>query len=132
MSTALFELQFADSELLGLRWQDDTLLLVFAAAQVLPLDQRLGHGPGHVRHLALHLAAARLQGDAASAFGRVADGWWQREGQRPQRTMTVPQSIPDAVLLSLSLANGTPLDLRCAALRAVFSGEPEFRESMAC
>jgi hypothetical protein len=128
----LFELHFADSELQGLRWQDGSLLLVFAAAHVWPLDGRLGHGPGHVRHLALHLTAAQLQGDAASAFGRVADGRWQPEGQRPQRTMTVPQAIAGAVQLSLSLANGTAIDLRGASLRAVFNGEPGFCESMAC
>jgi len=128
----LFELQFADSELLAPRWDGDTLVLAFAAAHVRPLDKRLADGLGHVRHLTLHLAAARLQGDAASAFGRVADGRWQRDGQRPQRTMTVPQSIAGAVQLSLSLANGTTLDLRGASLHAVFSGEPGFRESMAC
>ena len=129
---ALFELHFADSELLAPRWQDGSLMLVFAAAHVWPLDGRLGHGPGHVRHLALQLTAAQLQGDAGSAFGRVADGRWQHEGQRSQRTMTVPQAIVGAVQLSLSLANGTTLDLRGAGLQAVFSGPADFRESMAC
>lgn len=136
----MFELLFADSELLALRWQDGTLVLAFAAAHVLPLDPRLGDGAGHVRHLALHLAEARLRGDARSAFGRVADGHWQRDGQRGeprggqrrQRTMTVPQTTQAAVQLSLALANGTQLEIEAAALQAVFSGEPGFRESMAC
>ena len=132
----MFELLFADSELLSLRWQDDTLVLAFAAAHVMPLDPQLGDGPGHVRHLALHLAQARLRGDATSAFGRVADGHWQhgeqRGGQRRQRTMTVPQTTQTAVQLSLALANGTQLEIQAAALQAVFSGEPGFRESMAC
>ena len=128
----MFELLFADSELLALRWQDGTLVVTFAAAHVMPLDPRLGDGAGHVRHLALHLAEARLRGDARSAFGRVADGHWQRDEQRPQRTMTVPQTTQAAVQLSLALANGTQLEIEAAALQAVFSGEPDFRESMAC
>ena len=136
----MFELLFADSELLALRWQDGTLVLAFAAAHVMPLDPRLGDGAGHVSHLALHLAEARLRGDARSAFGRVADGHWQRDeqrgeprgGQRRQRTMTVPQTTQAAVQLSLALANGTQLEIEAAALQAVFSGEPGFRESMAC
>ena len=136
----MFELLFADSELLPLRWQDNTLVLAFAAAHVVPLDPQCGDGAGHVRHLALHLAQARLLGDASSAFGRVADGHWQhdgqhaepRGGQRRQHTMTVPQTTQAAVRLSLSLANGTQLEIQAAALQAVFSGEPGFRESMAC
>ena len=128
----MFELLFADSELLAPRWQGDTLVLAFAAAHVLPLDPQLGDGPGHVRHLALHLAGARLLGDAASAFGRIADGHWQRAGQRRQRTMTVPQTTQATVQLSLALANGSQLEIQATALQAVFSGEPGFRESMAC
>lgn len=128
----MFELLFADSELLALRWQDGTLVLAFAAAHVLPLDPRLGDGAGHVRHLVLHLVEARLRGDASSAFGRVADGHWQHGGQRRQRTMTVPQTTEAAVQLSLALANGTQLEIEAAALQAVFSGAPGFRESMAC
>ena len=128
----VFELHFADSELRAPRWDEGTLVLAFAAAHVLPLDPQLGDGPGHVRHLALHLAGARLRGDAASAFGRVADGHWQRAGQRRQRTMTVPQTTQATVQLSLALANGTQLEIQAAALHAVFSGEPDYRESLAC
>lgn len=140
----LYELHFADSELRGLRWQADTLVLDFAAAQVVPRGpqadearrQTFGETRGHVRHLALHLAHAQLQGDVvavmASAFGRVADGRWQRIGQAPRRTMAVPQTVAAPVQLSLALANGTLLDVRAAALLAVFSGAPDYRESLAC
>lgn len=140
----MYELHFADSELRGLRGQADTLVLEFAAAQVTPRGPQAGDAGqctcaatrGHVRHLALHLAQAQLQGDAAaalaSAVGRVADGHWQRDGQRPGRTMVVPQTVDAPVQLSLSLANGTRLDVRAAALRAVFSGAPDYRESLAC
>ena len=140
----MYELHFADSELRGLRWQADTLVLDFAAAQVVPRGPQADQAPrhafgetrGHVRHLALHLAQARLQGDAAaalaSAFGRVADGRWQRAGEPPRRTMAVPQTVAAPVQLSLTLANGTLLDLRAAALLAVFSGAPDYRESLAC
>lgn len=136
----MYELHFADSELRALRWQADTLVLDFAAAHVAPADpqpdgaavQGLGRPRGHVRHLALHLAQAQLQGDAASAFGRLADGRWQRVGQPHHRTMTVPQTIAGPVQLSLALTNGTQLDIRAAALLAVFSGAPDYRESLAC
>jgi hypothetical protein len=140
----LYELHFADSELRGLRWQADTLVLDFAAAQVVPRGpqadearrQTFGETRGHVRRLALHLAQAQLQGDAsavvASAFGRVADGHWQRVGQPPRRTLGVPQTVAAPVRLSLALANGTQLDLRATALLAVFSGAPDYRESLAC
>ena len=67
----VFELHFADSELRAPRWDEGTLVLAFAAAHVLPLDPQLGDGPGHVRHLALHLAGARLRGDARSEERRV-------------------------------------------------------------
>jgi hypothetical protein len=141
---ALFELQFADSELLAPRWEDGTLVLVFAAAVVRPLASapggRLGQGAGlgqgsglgHVRGLALQLTDARVTGDIASAFGRLADGRWQAQGQPPQRTLSVPQTVDQPVRLSLAWANGTALDLQATALRAVFSGTPGYRDSLAC
>lgn len=141
---ALFELQFADSELLAPRWNGDTLVLVFAAAVVRPLASAQGgglgqgiglgqgSGLGHVQGLRLHLPGARVTGDIASAFGRLADGHWQAEGQAPRRTVAVPQSADTPVQLSLAMANGTALDLQARAWRAVFSGEPDYRESMAC
>lgn len=128
----MFELHFADSELLALRWQGGTLVLAFAAAQVRPLDPQLGEGLGHVRHLALHLAGARLQGDAAAALGRVADGRWRQDDRPHRHTMVVPQQTTAPVQLSLSLANGTPIDISATALQAVFSGPPDYRESLAC
>jgi len=66
---ALFELHFADSELLAPRWDGDTLVLAFAAALVRPLASapggRLGQGAGlgqgsrlgHARGLTLQLTA---------------------------------------------------------------------------
>lgn len=145
---ALFELQFADSELLAPRWEGGSLVLAFAAAVVRPLTSapggRLGQGTGlgqgsglgHVRGLTLQLTDARVTGDIASAFGRLADGRWQAEGQGqgqpPQRTLSVPQTVDQPVRLSLAWANGTALDLQATALRAVFSGTPGYRDSLAC
>ncbi len=140
----MYELHFADSELRGLRWQADTLVLDFAAAQVVPRGPQADQAPrhafgetrGHVRHLALHLAQAQWQGDAASvmasAVGRGADGPWPRAGAPTRPTIAVPQTVAAPVQLSLALANGTLLDLRAAALLAVFSGVPDYRESLAC
>jgi hypothetical protein len=46
--------------------------------------------------------------------------------------MRVPTAIDQAVRLSLALANGTLLDIEAAALQAVVSGAPDYRDSLAC
>jgi hypothetical protein len=134
----LFDLHFADSELLAPRWDGDTLVLAFAAALVRPRaapaaeHAALGPGLGHVRGLSLRLAHARVTGDTTNAFGRLADGHWQHEGQPLRRTMAVPQAVDQPMQLSLALGNGTALHIRAAALQALFSGVPDYRESLAC
>jgi hypothetical protein len=138
----LYELHFADSELLAPRWAQDSLVLVFAAAQVRPrvwpeAPAPLGHpaqapGLGHVRGLTLHLSGARVRGDLAAAIGRLADGCWQRDGQPAQRRLWVPQAVAQAVQLSLALANGTAIEIQATGLRADFSAKPDYRESLAC
>jgi len=64
----------------------------------------------------------------------LADGRWQAggQGQPPQRTLSVPQTVDQPVRLSLAWANGTAIDLQATALRAVFSGTPDYRDSLAC
>ena len=142
----MFDLHFADSELLAPRWEGGTLVLTFAAAVVrprvrpgLPLlapvaADRLGQGAGlgHVRGLALRLHGARVKGDIASAFGRLAAGQWQADGPLPRHTLSVPMTADQPVQLSLALANGTALDIQATAWRAIFSGAPDYRESLAC
>jgi hypothetical protein len=143
-----FELHLADSELLAPRWDAGSLVLPFAAAVVRPVEPAAGddlatgpgpghglgtsHGLGHIRGLSLRLAGARVTGDLGAAFGRLADGRWQPAGQAPRRTMRVPTAIDQAVRLSLALANGTLLDIEAAALQAVVSGAPDYRDSLAC
>lgn len=145
---ARFEWHFADSELLAPRWEAGTLVLAFAAALVRPLGPAavdgegpsagagagLGHGTGlgHVRGLSLHLIDAQVTGDTRSAFGRLADARWHCHGQPPQRRLSVPTAADRPVSLSLALANGTALDIQAAAWRVIFSGAPDYRESLAC
>ncbi len=127
-----FTLEFADSELRDIAREGALVRLRFAAAAV-----RNDAGErGWLTGVTLEMSAATLHGDAAHAFGKIAEAGLQ-DGSSLLRRMDVPGALTAAregevVVLALRLTNGAQLVASGYRLEATVAADAHFKEDLSC
>ncbi len=122
-----FALEFHDSELRDVVADGDVVRVRFSAASVRGADRERGWLPSVV----LTLAGATLAGDAALAFGKVAEGRLRHDGRAATR-LAVPGTSAGDVELALRLANGTQFVVRGHALTLTVADDARFAPDLSC
>lgn len=122
-----FSLELHDSEVRDVAADGDRVRIRFAAASVRGAADERGWLPS----VALTFEQASLTGDAAHAFGKVADASL-RQDTRIARALPLPGTLAGAIECSLCFANGTLLTIHAAALGLSVAEDARFAEDMSC
>jgi hypothetical protein len=126
-----YTLEFADSELRDVMHEGALVRLRLAAAAVRDEAGERGWLTG----VSLEMSAASLHGDAAHAFGRIAEVGLQHD-QRLLRRIDVPGTLAAAqggiVALALRLSNGTQFVVEGPALEATLADDARFTLDLSC
>jgi len=122
-----FALAFHDSELRDVVADGSSVRLRFSAASVVADNGERGWLPGVV----LTLSDATLQGNAALAFGKLAEGQLRHDG-RAIAHPALPGMLKGDVALALRCANGTTLALGGRALALAVAGDARFAADLSC
>jgi len=117
-----FDLTWPGSELRDLVVDGQSVRLRLSAAAV---------QGGWLSGVTLTFAEASLHGDAAQAFGRVAEGA-MREGTRDLPRLPMPGTLSGDVALILRMANGAQVVVRAGALAATLADDARFTEDLSC
>jgi hypothetical protein len=119
-------LDWSGSELRDIAVDGATVRLRLAAAEVRTADGERGWLAG----VSVTLAHATLDGDAATAFGRIAEGRLRVDGR--DRPAGIPQAVAGTIELQLRLANGTSLGLRGGELTIAAADDARFSPDLSC
>jgi len=122
-----FALDWTDSEVGDIAVEDGVVRMRLAAASVRDDDGNLGWLPG----VTLAFAEAELVGDAAHAFGRLAEGRLRHDG-RDVAQPPLPGALAGDLELTLRFANGTPLTARGRSLSLSVADDTRFKEDLSC
>jgi hypothetical protein len=122
-----FTLEFPDSEVRDVVADGALVRLRFSAASVRGADG----GRGWLPAVLLTLSDATLAGDAAHAFGKIADGGVRLDGRLVAR-LELPATLAGELELALRFANGTHLAARGRALSLSVADDTRFAEDLAC
>ena len=127
-----YTLEFADSELRDVVREGALVRLRLAAAAV---RDKAGER-GWLTGVTLEMSAASLHGDAAHAFGRIAEVGLQHD-QRLLRRIDVPGTLAAArhggiVTLALRLSNGAQFVVEGHALEATLADDARFTPDLSC
>lgn len=132
MPTAQF-LNFADSEVASIEFADGRTYIRFSAAHITQNDPANQQFPsnGFARFVELILATSKFDSTATEYIGRISNGRVRIQNQWIQQ-MPLPCLIIDSVILDLTFANQSHLEIEATSLECRYTGEPNFFESMAC
>jgi hypothetical protein len=122
-----FALEFADSEVRDVVMDGVAVRVRLAAASVRDAQGAHGWLPG----VTLAIAEAELVGDAAHAFGRLAEGRLRHAGRDIARP-ALPGMLTGDLELTLRFANGTPLTARGRSLSLSVADDSRFKEDLSC
>jgi hypothetical protein len=123
-----YSLAFADSEVRHAAMDAGALRVAFSAAAV---RRHEDDDHGWLQGLALVLDEARVAGDPAAAFGRLAEGHVRLDGRDIGRPV-LPQTITGDVELALRFANGATLAARGTRLHLRLADDARFTEDLSC
>jgi hypothetical protein len=127
-----YTLEFADSELRDVAREGALVRLRLAAASV----RNEAGERGWLTGVTLEMSAARLHGDTAHAFGRIAEVGLHH-GQRLLRRTDLPGALAAAregevVTLALRLSNGTQFVVAGQVLEATLAADARFTPDLSC
>ena len=122
-----FTLEFPDSELRDIVADGAVVRLRFSAAAVRDADGERGWLPA----VLLTLSDATLAGDAAHAFGKIAEGGVRLNGGLVAR-LELPATLAGELELALRFANGTHLTARGRALSLSVADHARFAPDLSC
>lgn len=135
--TFCWQIELEGSELARIEWSGPDMVVVLAAARV-PADSsqrgsdRVG---GHLHGVKLHLVEPQWQGPPA-LIGRIDEASWAspREGVATSRRgrLVAPSMGNDPICMSLHMALGETLLVRCNSWRVELSAGWKFTPSRAC
>jgi len=121
-----FAIELADSELRDIAVARATVRLRFAATAV-----RDDAGErGWLASVQIEMTGASLHGDAAHAFGKIAQGALRHDGVAAR--LEVPGALSGELELALRLANGTQFVVRGHALVASAAEGARLAPDLSC
>lgn len=122
-----FALEFPDSEVRDVVADDGGVRVHFSAVSVRDANCERGWLPS----VRLTLAAATLAGDAAHAFGKVAEGALRLDGRLVARP-ALPDALAGEIELTLRFANGATLAARGRSLVSSIDAAARFADDLSC
>ncbi len=122
-----FALDLHDSEVRDVAMHGSEVRIRFAAASV----RDLRGVRGWLQGVTLVMAEARLAGDTAHAFGRLAEGQLSQDGRAIVRP-ALPATLAGELALTLRFANGTRLGAHGSSLALGLADDFKFTEDLSC